>query len=146
MRGVGAMLTSADRFVSQWSPKIGRQAANIRWRASVLLIGAYALNFVWIPCVIIGAKSGTPLLLGAGAAVAAVAGALIVAGGFKMRTSTRLASSELGVRLGVGRIAAPPRKAAHYEDWCRQHGVTPYGAEHETAKVRDDHTSRLAGD
>ena len=33
MRGVGAMLTSADRFVSQWSPKIGRQAANIRWRA-----------------------------------------------------------------------------------------------------------------
>ena len=121
-------LTKADDFVGQWAPKIGDEAARLRWRGTVLLLRSYLLNFVWIPCVIAGAKiPSTPVLI-VGVVVAVTAGVHIVLGGAKLRAANRVPGRLLGLRLGFGHVASPPRERNHYEDWCRRNGITPYAA------------------
>jgi hypothetical protein len=123
------ILKNETEFVSQWAPKIGEDAASLRWRASVLLIRCYLLNFFWIPCVIAGAKiPSTPLLI-LGVLLAITTVFHLVLAGAKLREANKAAGRLLGLRLGFRHVAPPPREAKHYEDWCRRHGVTPYAAQ-----------------
>ncbi len=123
------LLTNAADFVDQWAPKLGEEAARLRWRGTRLLGRSYLLNFVWIPCVIAGAKIPFLPLMIAGILTAVTAGLLIVAGSVKMHQANRVAGQLLGLKIGAGHIMAPPREDRNYQKWCVRYGVTPYAAQ-----------------
>jgi hypothetical protein len=122
------MLTNEARFVDFWASRIGEEAARLRWRAAVLLLRGYLLEFVWLPCVIVGGRTGVAALVVAGIAVAVVSAGCLVAASLLTRSATRAASRLLDMRLGFRHVAPPPRSRERYEEWCRLHGVTPYAA------------------
>lgn len=122
------MLTSADKFLELWAPKVGEEAARKRWRSNVLLLRAYLLNLVWIPLVIVGVKLPSTALLVLGILVAAAEAALVAMSSLELRAANRMTSALLGIKLGFGHVSPPPRQRRHYEEWCRQHGVAPYAA------------------
>ncbi|HZC52337.1 MAG TPA: hypothetical protein VE441_07560 [Mycobacterium sp.] len=115
-------------FVRQWGPKIGTDAARLKWSGTQLLGRGYFLNFAWIPSVIAGAKLAWPVLLSLGILLGLASAAHCVLAGLKFRDANRMASQELGLRLGFGHVAPPPREPDHYQAWCRRYGVTPYTA------------------
>jgi hypothetical protein len=108
---------------------VGREAALLRWQASILLVMNFALTFIWIPCVIAGLKLASAPLVAAGVVLGSVAFGGWVLAGIKLRASNRAASRCLGLKLGFLRIAPPPRTTKHYEAWCRQYGIAPYQAD-----------------
>lgn len=122
------LLTNADDCVGQWAPKIGEEAARIRWRSSLLLLIAYLSNLVWIPLVIAGLKVHSAAPVAVGIAVAVGGAVLIVVSSLKLRVANKLTSELLGLRVGLGHVAPPPREREHYEAWCRKYGVTPFAA------------------
>ncbi len=122
------MLTNANEFVELWEPRVGRDAALLRWASARLLLMGWLLNFIWIPLIIAGAKASVPSLTWIGAVVACVEAGCIVLAGLKLRAANRLTSHMLGLKVGFRATNPPPRTADRYEAWCRKHGVVPYGA------------------
>lgn len=132
------MLTTREKFVDFWAPRIGDEAAGLRWRSAVLNLWAYLLNLVWIPCVIAGAKIPLVPLLAVGLLTAIAAVTLLVFGSLQLRAANKAAGRVLGLKLGFGHISPPPRTRDRYEQWCRQHGVTPYAAGSSDADTKVD--------
>lgn len=122
------MLTNADKFLSVWEPRIGNEAARLRWRGSVLLLRGYALNFIWIPCVIAGAKIPSTALVVVGVIAGCTEAGHLVLGSLKLRAANKVAGRLLGIKLGFRHVNPPPRSRERYEEWCRRRGVTPYAA------------------
>ena len=123
------MLANEGKFVGFWAPRIGDEAARLKWKATRLLLAVYLLNFVWIPCVIAGIRANIPALTVVGALVACVQATGVVLTAYRIRAVNRATSRMLGLRVGAGTgVAPPPRGADAYEAWCRKHGVVPYEA------------------
>jgi hypothetical protein len=119
---------SRVRFLAFWGPRLGDEAAVLRWSWAIRLNWAYGLNFVSLPCIFAGAWAHVPALILIGVVIYLAQGALIVLAAIRLRASNRAASSALGVRIGHGGIAGPPRSDAGYEAWCRKHGLRPNSA------------------
>jgi hypothetical protein len=119
---------SKVRFVSFWGPRLGDEAAALRWSWAIRLNWAYGLNLASPPCIFVGAWAHVPALIPIGVVIYLAQGALIVLAATRLRASNRAASSALGVRIGRGGITGPPRSDAGYEAWCRKHGLRPDSA------------------
>jgi hypothetical protein len=119
---------SKAKFVGFWGPRLGDEAAAMRWSWANTLRLAYLLNFVSIPCFFVGVRAHIALLVIAGVAIYTGQGALLVLGGIRLKASNRAASNALGTRIGFGATPGPPRPAAAYESWCVKYNITPYAA------------------
>lgn len=96
--GWSAMLMNAKAFTSFWSPRIGRDAARLRWDNARLVCVAWLLNLVWIPSVIAGVRAALPGVTGIGVAAGMTAAVCIVLAGssFEPPTEQRVAASGFG--------------------------------------------------
>lgn len=125
------LLTNANDFVGQWAPKVGEEAARLRWRAGVFTVRSYLLNFAWIPCVIAGAKIPSAPILILGTLLGVWDGFLIVLFWLKLREANKAAGRLLGLRLGFGHVPPPPRCPllvdARWQDQCGQPPGLPGG-------------------
>jgi hypothetical protein len=122
------MLTNGESYIAFWAPRIGRRAAESRWLAAKMTARGYAVavcGFVLFP---FGSRLG-PVLLTLAIALVVVGGGLLAAGVYKVFTTNSVIGETLGLPIGPGRIAGPPRRADAYTAWCKKHGVTPYAAD-----------------
>jgi hypothetical protein len=105
------------------SPKWGRRAAAVGWRAEVvrrLLLVPLAL--ILVSFAISGGKGDVILAIGV---VSLLAGAIMY---LLMTTSMfRIASEDLGI--SVGWRSSPPSSTSDYERWCHEQGIRPYAAD-----------------
>ena len=53
----------------------------------------------------------------------------IIAGIRDLRASNRVMSELFGFKIGFRADPGPPKLGAHYEKWCRAHGVVPFAAD-----------------
>jgi hypothetical protein len=113
-------------YLRAWTPKVGPEAAVIRWWSSIVLLVAYLSNFVWIPLVIAGLRADLPTMLAIGIVVAVVGFSLVLVSGALLYRANRRLTQIFGFRIGLGAVAPPPRTDAHYREWCSKHGVKPY--------------------
>jgi hypothetical protein len=116
------------KFVRFWGPRIGDEAAAMRWSWANTLRLAYLLNFVSIPCLFLGVRAHITFLVVTGVAIYVGEGALLVLGALRLKASNTVASNALGIRIGLGATPGPPRPAAAYERWCKKYDITPYAA------------------
>ena len=123
------MLTNWPKFESFWAPRIGRDAARLRWDQARLLLLAGLLYFVWFPSIGVGVRLGIPVLTGLGGGVVVVAAICLALAVGRLRAANRAASRTLGIHLGFRAVAPPPRSTGRYEAWCRKHGIRPYSAD-----------------
>jgi hypothetical protein len=119
---------SKAKFVGFWGPRIGDEAAAMRWSWANTLRLAYLLNFVSIPCFFVGVWAFATFLVVLGVAIYLGQGALLVLGAVRLKASNRIARDALGMRIGLGATPGPPRPDAAYERWCKKHNITPYAA------------------
>ena len=123
------MLTNWRKFEAFWAPRIGPEAARLRWDQARLLALAGVLNIVWFASIGVGVRLDLPVLTGVGGGVALAAAACLALAVGRLRAANRAASRRLGIKLGFRAIAPPPRSADRYEAWCRKHGIRPYTAD-----------------
>ena len=116
------------KFLAFWSPRIGGEAASLRWRWANSLNLAQVLLLVSLPCTCVGGWAHVPILVPIGIAIYLGQGAILVLASLRLKASNAAASRALGFKIGIGAVPGPPRPKDAYERWCEKHGVTPYSA------------------
>jgi len=113
------------RFVARYGPKWGNEAARLMHRRNGnfnIMLMCLGLLFLFGPFGEIHLPAVAEVLLGI---VAVWAGVGVIA---LWRQINRAATQSLGTDIGWRKGHRPPRKAAAYESWCREHGLIPYAA------------------
>lgn len=106
-------------------PRLGSEAARLYAKGYRKLWWAFLLTVLGAVLVVIGGLSSISPIWQAGMGVWFVTLVVCVAGWHEMRSSRRIASRVLGVKL---RMSEPPPQRDKYIAWCDQKGLTPFSA------------------
>lgn len=128
------MLTSGEKYVAFWGPRIGTVPARMRWSAVHKLTVGWYLQATWTALAIIAGQTGNQELVIVIVPLVLAQGCLIVWGFIGMHRAHKMAGDLLNLRLGFRHVSPPPRSKARYEAWCRKHAQVPYMADGYSAR------------
>ncbi len=122
-------MRSRQKYLDLWSPRLGRQAAQLRLQGVNAQSYAFGLYVVMIACGLAGVRAHIRLLDGVaiGAWVAECVVTIWMVRCY--RASHKAASAALGLRIGMFKRNGPPRDTEAYKRWCEKHGLPPFAAD-----------------
>jgi hypothetical protein len=124
-----ATLFTKRSYLAFWRPRMGREAAELSWRAGQERL--YSFVSAWIGAGFIAAVIRTHhALWWIGVAIGYVTSTwFLIAAIRHLRATNRAMSQLFGFKVGFRADGGPPKLRAHYLRWCETHALVPFTAD-----------------
>src|SRR5579875_3139473 len=110
-----------NTFVARWTPRVGRQAAVLQFRARILVGGGGLSAGFWGLLLVFGYRLHLRALTICGYSLMMVACTAILVGCVFLVTSFRSISSFLGIKVSV--LNSPMLNETAFKRWCVRNGI-----------------------